>query len=422
MNSQPASCAARATRSYSVTTRALIATVGRIPSRPNNSKKRHTPTRMPYSCQAQFGTSGSKTCPVGAGRTCRAIGREISQNSRLTIVHTATRAPPGSLSGGRSTIAEYGARSRGITAAAPGHAAGRRSSMRFVAPSLLSVKSAPLRPAPPECNPGAAPDPAPFPTAIQPCKVDSRQDRARSPICREYRTPFSSREAKPMRSRHLRGNIFVANLPPDFSDERLAEIFDSFGIVLSAFVARDPTSGKRLRHGFVDIATERAAQRAVSEMNGVAIDGYQIEVQVSERKPPPQKPAPPPQDAAEKGPAGPAERGFGPHPPRRQQRSFVVERRPLPRRSGGSRRHRPRQAGRRSDGPRAGLAGGRARSSRRLRHNAIWRPISTKFSGGRLNRSTARTAFRHRKANSNRRSRESRPFVLPEITASCSPK
>src|SRR5579875_2645925 len=97
-----------------------------------------------------------------------------------------------------------------------------------------------------------------------------------------------------MRSRHLRGNIFVANLPPDFSDERLAEIFDSFGIVLSAFVARDPTSGKRLRHGFVDIATERAAQRAVSEMNGVAIDGYQIEVQVSERKPPPQKPAPPP--------------------------------------------------------------------------------------------------------------------------------
>jgi cold-inducible RNA-binding protein len=136
-----------------------------------------------------------------------------------------------------------------------------------------------------------------------------------------------------MRSRHLRGNIFVANLPPDFSDERLAEIFDSFGIVLSAFVARDPTSGKRLRHGFVDIATERAAQRAVSEMNGVAIDGYQIEVQVSERKPPPQKPAPPPQDAAEKGPAGPAERGFGPHPPRRQQRSFVVERRPLPRRS-----------------------------------------------------------------------------------------
>src|SRR5579884_1250064 len=180
---------------------------------------------------------------------------------------------------------------------------------------------------------GGAP-PSPFPAATQPCKVGARQGR----ICRptslaDSKRDWTSREAKPMRSRTPRGNVFVANLPPDFDDERLAEIFDSFGIVLSAHVARDPASGKRLRYGFVDIATERAAERAVKEMNGVAIDGYQIEVQVSERKPPPQKPAPAPQDAAEKGPAGPAERGFGPHPPRRQQRSFVVERRPLPRRS-----------------------------------------------------------------------------------------
>ena len=61
---------------------------------------------MPYSCQDQFGTSGKSTCPVGAGNTCRAIGREIDQNSRLTIVHTMMRARSGNLSGGRSTIAE----------------------------------------------------------------------------------------------------------------------------------------------------------------------------------------------------------------------------------------------------------------------------------------------------------------------------
>ena len=69
---------------------------------------------MPYSCQAQFGTSGSSTCPVGAGSTCRAIGREIDQNSRLTMVHTTMRAPSGNLSGGRSTIAEKVLRLRGI--------------------------------------------------------------------------------------------------------------------------------------------------------------------------------------------------------------------------------------------------------------------------------------------------------------------
>ena len=77
-----------------------------MPSRRYRSKNRQTPTRMPYSCHDQFGTSGSNTCPVGAGNTCRAIGRAMSQNSRLTIVHTTSRAPPGSFSGGRSTIAE----------------------------------------------------------------------------------------------------------------------------------------------------------------------------------------------------------------------------------------------------------------------------------------------------------------------------
>jgi len=42
--------------------------------------------------------------------------------------------------------------------------------------------------------------------------------------------------------RNNKGNIFVGNLPPDFSDDRLAETFDPFGIVLSAIVARDPAT------------------------------------------------------------------------------------------------------------------------------------------------------------------------------------
>src|SRR5262249_50343607 len=93
------------------------------------------------------------------------------------------------------------------------------------------------------------------------------------------------REGKPerMRAQHFRGNVFVANLPPEFSDDQLAEAFDSFGIVLSASVARDPATGKRLRYGFVDIATERAAKLAVDGMNGAAIDGYNLDVRISER-------------------------------------------------------------------------------------------------------------------------------------------
>src|ERR1700749_4350933 len=100
-----------------------------------------------------------------------------------------------------------------------------------------------------------------------------------------------------MRSQNFRGNVFVANLPPEISDEQLAEAFDAFGIVLSATVAHDPETGKRLRYGFVDIATERAAKLAVASMNGAAINGYNLDVRISERPAAAKKPRPAPRAA-----------------------------------------------------------------------------------------------------------------------------
>src|SRR5262249_20179813 len=84
--------------------------------------------------------------------------------------------------------------------------------------------------------------------------------------------------------RNNKGNIFVGNLPPDFSDDRLAEAFDPFGIVLSAAVARDPETGARLRYGFFDIATERAATKAVNALDGPGIDGCKLKGKASETK------------------------------------------------------------------------------------------------------------------------------------------
>jgi hypothetical protein len=141
-----------------------------------------------------------------------------------------------------------------------------------------------------------------------------------------------------MRSRNHKGNIFVGNLPADCSDERLAEAFDPFGIVLSAAIARDPTTGARLRYGFVDIATEKAAKAAIAGLNGTQLDGSKLSVQMSEK---PAKKAPgaaaakrpplrvgtarlAPRDAA--APSSPAP-SFPAAP--RPQPTFQVERRPL---------------------------------------------------------------------------------------------
>ena len=106
MNSQPASFAASATRGYSSVTAALIERVGVMPWRSRAAFRRQKPTRMPYSCQAQLGKSGTTPTPEGAGSTWRGIGRVISHTSRFTIGQTTSRAFPGSLSGARSTIAE----------------------------------------------------------------------------------------------------------------------------------------------------------------------------------------------------------------------------------------------------------------------------------------------------------------------------
>src|SRR6516164_469156 len=86
-----------------------------------------------------------------------------------------------------------------------------------------------------------------------------------------------------MRANHSRGNSVVANLPPEFTDDELAETLASFGIVLSASIARDPATGKRLRYGFVDIATERAANLAVAALSGTQIHGFTLDVRISER-------------------------------------------------------------------------------------------------------------------------------------------
>ena len=67
---------------------------------------RQYPTRLPYSCQAQFGMSGIGVPPAGGVSTVRGIGWVGSHSSTLTTTHTAMRAPFGNLSGGRAVMGE----------------------------------------------------------------------------------------------------------------------------------------------------------------------------------------------------------------------------------------------------------------------------------------------------------------------------
>ena len=80
-----------------------------------------------------------------------------------------------------------------------------------------------------------------------------------------------------MRSDTIRGNVFVANLPRGLTNEQLAELFDPYGMVLSAHLARDPASGETLGHGLVQLAPDRVVDAALAGVTTAGVAGRRID-------------------------------------------------------------------------------------------------------------------------------------------------
>jgi RNA recognition motif-containing protein len=85
-----------------------------------------------------------------------------------------------------------------------------------------------------------------------------------------------------MRADRFSGNLFVANLPKDFTDDQLAETFDPYGIVIGALIARDPETNQSKGCGLVNIAQNGAIERAIKALNGKTVGGRRIEVRAAD--------------------------------------------------------------------------------------------------------------------------------------------
>lgn len=79
--------------------------------------------------------------------------------------------------------------------------------------------------------------------------------------------------------------LFVGNVPFDFTAERLADLFDSHGIVIEASVPTDPASGKAIGYGFVTMATEKHCKAAIEALDGSTVSERKIEVRLADVKP-----------------------------------------------------------------------------------------------------------------------------------------
>ena len=76
-------------------------------------------------------------------------------------------------------------------------------------------------------------------------------------------------------------NIYVSNLSFNVTDEDLQSYFLDYGAVTSAKVITDKESNRSRGFGFVEMADDAAAQKAIAELDGATVDGRAIKVMVA---------------------------------------------------------------------------------------------------------------------------------------------
>ncbi|MDA3799202.1 MAG: RNA-binding protein [Kiritimatiellae bacterium] len=73
-------------------------------------------------------------------------------------------------------------------------------------------------------------------------------------------------------------NIYVGNLSYSMTDGDLEEAFAEFGSVTSATVIMDRDSGRSKGFGFVEMANDADAEKAIESLNGADVQGRDIKV------------------------------------------------------------------------------------------------------------------------------------------------
>ena len=84
-------------------------------------------------------------------------------------------------------------------------------------------------------------------------------------------------------------NIFVGNLSFDATDATIRALFETHGTVENVNVITDRDTGRSKGFGFVEMADDAEAQRAILAVNGKEIDGRALTV--NEARPKTDRPA-----------------------------------------------------------------------------------------------------------------------------------
>ena len=98
--------------------------------------------------------------------------------------------------------------------------------------------------------------------------------------------------------------LYVGNLPYKTTDEDLTQLFSQAGAVESVRVMRDVATGRARGFAFVQMATDEAAQAAVTQFHEHPLEGRPLVVNEARPKPEGEGPRGPRFDGGERGDRG----------------------------------------------------------------------------------------------------------------------
>lgn len=99
-----------------------------------------------------------------------------------------------------------------------------------------------------------------------------------------YHIPRKDRDSKFDEMKANFTNIYVKNIHPEVTDDEFRTLFEKFGDVTSASIARDPETGKSRGFGFVNYIKHDHASKAVDELNDKDLNGQTLYVGRAQKK------------------------------------------------------------------------------------------------------------------------------------------
>jgi RNA recognition motif-containing protein len=76
-------------------------------------------------------------------------------------------------------------------------------------------------------------------------------------------------------------NIYVGNLSYGVTEGQLQALFEEFGTVTSTNLIKDKYSGESKGFGFVEMDKQAEAEEAIKNLNGRALDGRNLTVNLA---------------------------------------------------------------------------------------------------------------------------------------------